>query len=339
MSHGKTRTKTKVARSQGRAKKPAKRGNAPSSFDPRRDQTGGGSRAAQTAQGNNDRRDHEGDRLAAALGPRLLCRRRAQEARLDADVGEGRRRTHLSCDCRKADQIEVESEHPCATGRLAMSRRNTRSDRAQARSHPVARTSRSCVSNGDGCTTVIRRGSVATSLSLDSATDFRKSSTAGSARRRVASCRTIAKALRTNGSGWPNAKPQPEARCASGSRMARPHSYRHGDGRWVRVRRDELSVADQDRQEDHRSALVGSALLWAARGSERNVRPMGGAMAEPEKTPRRSRQKGSLRDLHAKIVGGGPGAGVQLARRPARGLRGLHPVAEARRLDGVADAV
>ena len=31
-------------------------------------------------------------------------------------------------------------------------------------------------------------------------------------------------------------------------------------------RRDELSIPDQDRQKDHRSALVGSALLWAASG-------------------------------------------------------------------------
>src|SRR3984893_8559043 len=48
--------------------------------------------------------------------------------------------------------------------------------------------------------------------------------------------------------------------------MARPLAHRHGNGRWVRVCRDELSVADQDRQKDHRSALVGSALLWAISG-------------------------------------------------------------------------
>jgi hypothetical protein len=44
---------------------------------------------------------------------------------------------------------------------------------------------------------------------------------------------TIAKALRTHGSGWRNAKPQPEAQRASGSRMARAHSYGHGDRGWV----------------------------------------------------------------------------------------------------------
>ena len=72
--------------------------------------------------------------------------------------------------------------------------------------------------------------------------------------------------LADNGPGWPDAEPQPEARRASRSRMARPHAHRHGDGRWVRVCRDELSVPDQDRQKDHRSALVGPALLWAAGG-------------------------------------------------------------------------
>src|ERR1700681_4047253 len=55
---------------------------------------------------------------------------------------------------------------------------------------------------------------------------------------------TIAKALRTT--GWPHPEPQPEARRASCSEMARPYSHRHDNGRWVRVRWDELSVADQD---------------------------------------------------------------------------------------------
>jgi hypothetical protein len=46
-------------------------------FDPRRHQTAEGSRAAQTAEGNVDRCDHEGDRMAATLGARFLRRRRA----------------------------------------------------------------------------------------------------------------------------------------------------------------------------------------------------------------------------------------------------------------------
>jgi hypothetical protein len=49
--------------------------------------------------------------------------------------------------------------------------------------------SRNYVSNGDGYVTVMRRGSVAISLSLDSDTGFRKSNRAVSARQRVASCK------------------------------------------------------------------------------------------------------------------------------------------------------
>ena len=47
----------------------------------------------------------------------------------------------------------------------------------------------------------------------------------------------------------------------------------------------------------------------------------------------------ALRDLHPKIIGGGSGAGVQLAPRSARGLRSLHTLPEARRLDGFADVL
>jgi hypothetical protein len=39
---------------------------------------------AMLSQRRNDPGNHEGDRLAAALGARVLCRRRAQEARVDA---------------------------------------------------------------------------------------------------------------------------------------------------------------------------------------------------------------------------------------------------------------
>src|SRR5580704_12151831 len=87
-------------------------------FDPQRDQAGGRSCFVKPAQGDNDRRHHEDDGLAAALGPRLLCGCGAQEARLNTDIGEGRGRTRLSCACRPADQIEAEDLR--ATGRLAM---------------------------------------------------------------------------------------------------------------------------------------------------------------------------------------------------------------------------
>src|SRR6202045_1233156 len=93
-------------------------------LDPQRDQAGGCPRPTDTAQGDNDRHYYEGDGLAAALGPRLLCGCGAQEARLDPDIGEGRGRTRLSCACRSADQIEAEDLR--ATGRLAMASVDTR---------------------------------------------------------------------------------------------------------------------------------------------------------------------------------------------------------------------
>ena len=50
-------------------------------------------------------------------------------------------------------------------------------------------------------------------------------------------------------------------------------------------------------------------------------------------------QKDATRDLHAVLVPGGPGASLQLARRPTRSLRSLHPFPKARRLDGPTDAL
>src|SRR5712692_9469004 len=46
--------------------------------------------------------------------------------------------------------------------------------------------------------------------------------------------------------------------------MAWPHSHRHGDGGRVRICRLKLSVTHEGRQKDHRSALVGTTVLWAA---------------------------------------------------------------------------
>ena len=44
---------------------------------------------------------------------------------------------------------------------------------------------------------------------------------------------------------------------------------------------------------------------------------MGGAMGESDKTPRRSVQKGTLCDLHPKIIGGRAGAGLQTRSTPS----------------------
>ena len=124
MSHSKIPTKTKFARAKSRANRPAKPGNIPSGSTRSGDQAGGRPRPAETAQGDNDRRHYEGDGLAAALGPRLLCRCGAQEARLDTAIGEGRGRTRLSCACRPAVEIEAEDLH--IAGRLAMASMDSR---------------------------------------------------------------------------------------------------------------------------------------------------------------------------------------------------------------------
>ncbi len=71
------------------------------------------------------------------------------------------------------------------------------------------------------------------------------------------------KGLANNGTGWPHTERRPEARRASRSRMARPHAHRHSHGRRVRICRGKLFIPDHNRQKDHRSALVGPALLWA----------------------------------------------------------------------------
>src|SRR5580700_590192 len=93
-------------------------------LDPQRDQAGGCPRPTDTAQGDNNRHYYEGDGLAAALGPRLLCRCGAQEARLDTAIGEARGRTRLSCACRPAVEIEAEDLH--IAGRLAMASMDSR---------------------------------------------------------------------------------------------------------------------------------------------------------------------------------------------------------------------
>ena len=184
MSYGKTPRKTEVARAKSRAKRPAKPGNIPAAGY--RDQTGSRPRPAQTAQGCNDRRHHEGDGLAAALGPRLLRGCGAQEARLSVGIGEGGRRTRLSCDGRTTVQIEAEDRR--STGRLAMALMDSRAiegeiDRIRSLGLEELRREWRRLYHAEPPRTV------ATWLSLPSVTDFRKSRMAGSANRRGASCK------------------------------------------------------------------------------------------------------------------------------------------------------
>ena len=63
MSHSKTPTKAKIARTKA-TRKGQRSPEHSFGFDPQRDQAGGRSRPAQAAQGDNDRRHHEGDGLA-----------------------------------------------------------------------------------------------------------------------------------------------------------------------------------------------------------------------------------------------------------------------------------
>ena len=67
MSHSKTFGKTEFSRAKSRANGPPKAQDRSPGFEPRRDQAGGRSRPAPTAQGDNDRRHHEGDGLAATV--------------------------------------------------------------------------------------------------------------------------------------------------------------------------------------------------------------------------------------------------------------------------------
>jgi Protein of unknown function (DUF2924) len=76
---------------------------------------------------------------------------------------------------------------------------------------------------------------------------------------------TMAKALRTMG----RVGPAPSLCLKPGARLVREwggRTHRHGHRRWLRVRRGKLSLHDQDRQENHWSALVGAALLWVTSG-------------------------------------------------------------------------
>ena len=59
--------------------------------------------------------------------------------------------------------------------------------------------------------------------------------------------KTLAKMFRNTGQGRPRPRSQPEAGRPAGARMAWPHPHSHGDGRWIRVCRHELSVAYEGR--------------------------------------------------------------------------------------------
>ena len=149
---------------------------------------------------------------------------------------------------------------------------------------------------------------------------------------------TLAKTLRATG----RVGPTPSLSLKPGARLVREW---HGRTHTVTVTEDGFEYAGASYPSLTKIAKKITGAHWSGPRffglpAQGKTEPNGGdAMAELEKTPRRARQKSSLRDLHPQIDRGRAGAGLQLARCPARGLRRLHPVAEARGLDGAADAL
>ena len=113
-------SKTEIIARQQRADRKSYRSEKASTEDPSRLEAREGPRSLATTRGGDDRRHHEGHGLAAAFGPRLLCRRRSQEARPYPQIREGGRRTHLSR-CRRQDESRYGYRKPVG---LAMDQRS-----------------------------------------------------------------------------------------------------------------------------------------------------------------------------------------------------------------------
>ena len=150
--------------------------------------------------------------------------------------------------------------------------------------------------------------------------------------------KTLAKMFRTTG----RVAPDPGLSLKPGARLVREW---HGRTHTVTVTEDGFEYAGTNYPSLTKIAKKITGAHWSGprffglvRAAHR-ARATEATMAESEKASRRSTRKTALRDLHAKIVRGRSGAGLQLARRSARSLRRLHSLPEARRLDGLADFV
>ena len=106
------------------------------------------------------------------------------------------------------------------------------------------------------------------------------------------------------------ARRQAGRRHPAGPRIPRRRAHRHGAGRRLRMGGPAVPLALRHRPRHHRHPLERLGVLRGSSG--RGVRH---DEADHPQAP--------LRGLHPQVHRGGAGAGVQLAARPARGLRGL----------------
>ena len=139
--------------------------------------------------------------------------------------------------------------------------------------------------------------------------------------------------------------PSPSIRIKPGATLVRSwrgqtHTVQVLDGGFE-YQGEHFASLSADRAAHHRGALVRPALLWPAAAQARPGAGEGrcalsGVSArrpDPSAPPRTP----PLRHLHPQVHRGGAGAGVQLPRCPARGLRGLHPQPAPRGLDLLPD--
>ena len=111
-------------------------------------------------------------------------------------------------------------------------------------------------------------------------------------------------------------EPLAQAGHAARTRVRGPPAPGHGGGGGLCLEWLHLRQPVRDRPAHHRHALEWTPLLRPARQAART--------RDPERAHETVREGAPLRHLHPGLDRARARAGVQLARRPARGLRGLH---------------